>query len=374
MRKKFLKNSILLPTLWFALSAAPAFGQQTILHFKSDPGDFIGLGQEVTLTTDEVDFFAFSNFGNSVHFFIHNFSRPLPPEFIFWSADFAPPQGMELVEGVYENATRWPFQDPTDPGLSFSGQGRGCNTLTGRFEVLEAIYDPVTGNVINFAVDFEQHCEGGIPALLGFLRFNSFVPLPVLIPPKISLLNDLNNDRCIEATGADGVIVSLSGSSRSEIPFDLLWSTSNGDSGFGSEFSFQLGVDQSADVTLSIKDPVTGNQASSSLRVCVSDTTPPRVRILAPQEGAIFLGENARLNVQVSDAVDQGINHYRLSAGSSANVRLDVSTGTSSIMLFRKAKGEVIETKITVEAQDFSGNVGAATVTVFKAHDMNLIK
>ncbi len=51
----------------------------------------------------------------------------------FWFLHLAAPAGQELLPGVYEGATRWPFQDPSTPGLDFSGDGRGCNTLTGRF-------------------------------------------------------------------------------------------------------------------------------------------------------------------------------------------------------------------------------------------------
>jgi hypothetical protein len=77
----------------------------------------------------------------------------------WWNLDFAPSQGGEqLGVGVYEDAERFPFQSPTSPGLSVSGSGRGCNTLTGRFEVLELEITP-GGDVARLAVDFEQHCE-----------------------------------------------------------------------------------------------------------------------------------------------------------------------------------------------------------------------
>lgn len=49
--------------------------------------------------------------------------------------------------------------------------------LTGRFEVLEAVYG-ATGEVERFAATFEQHCEGGVPALLGSILFNSTLPPP----------------------------------------------------------------------------------------------------------------------------------------------------------------------------------------------------
>lgn len=372
MRRLSLNFSIFLAALWVALSVAPAFGQQTVLHYRSEPGDYIGQGQEVTLTTEEVDFFVRPSFRGGVSVSINNFTRFPRPQFISWSAQFAPPQGTDLVVGAYENATRWPFQAPTEPGLSFFGQGRGCNRLTGRFDVLEAVYDPNTGAVTNFAVDFEQHCEGGAPALFGSIRFNSFVPLPVLIPPKITLLNELNSDQCVEATGPDGSTISLLGSSISEVPVDFLWTTSTGESEFGTDFSFQLGVDQSAEVTLTIEDLVSRDQASSSLTVCVSDTTPPQVTILSPGDGETFVGENARLSVQVADIVDQNIDRYSVSAVNTATVPLDDSTGTSSIQLFRKIKDGTIRVEITVEAQDFSGNLGSSTVTVFRAHDLGL--
>ena len=48
--------------------------------------------------------------------------------------------------------------------LDVSGDDRGCNTLTGTFTVHEATLDS-GGNVVAFAADAQQHCEGGAPAL-----------------------------------------------------------------------------------------------------------------------------------------------------------------------------------------------------------------
>jgi hypothetical protein len=86
------------------------------------------------------------------------------------------------VPGVYEGAVRFPFQAAGQAGLSVYGDGRGCNTLTGRFEVLEATYGP-TGDVISFAASFEQHCEGMAPALFGTILFNTNAP----VPPHVTL-------------------------------------------------------------------------------------------------------------------------------------------------------------------------------------------
>lgn len=78
----------------------------------------------------------------------------------FWHFDFAAPQGQALTAGtVYDNAVRYPFQLPTQPGLSFYGDGRGCNTLTGSFTVISASFGPY-GWIQSFDATFTQHCEG----------------------------------------------------------------------------------------------------------------------------------------------------------------------------------------------------------------------
>jgi hypothetical protein len=78
----------------------------------------------------------------------------------FWHLDFAAPQGQALTTGtVYDNATRYPFQSPTEPGLSLFGDGRGCNTVTGSFTVKDATFGP-HGWIQSFDATFVQHCEG----------------------------------------------------------------------------------------------------------------------------------------------------------------------------------------------------------------------
>ncbi|MGB5720856.1 MAG: hypothetical protein WBM34_09185, partial [Woeseiaceae bacterium] len=78
---------------------------------------------------------------------------------------------------AYDNATRWPFQAATDPGLSLFGNGRGCNTVAGRFDVLEINYD-TNGDVLSAAIDFEQFCEGGSSRAYGSVRVGSSIPIP----------------------------------------------------------------------------------------------------------------------------------------------------------------------------------------------------
>ncbi len=91
---------------------------------------------------------------------------------IFWDLVFAAPSGQTLAPGTYMNATTASFPSSTTPGLDISGEGRECNTVTGQFVVNEAVYG-ASGNVESFSADFQQHCEGAMPALLGQIRYNT---------------------------------------------------------------------------------------------------------------------------------------------------------------------------------------------------------
>ena len=151
------------------LLAGPA-AAETVLHMTSEPGDYIGQGNEYTISVSTHTFNANRNYDNGVSFYLTAAGAN------FWHVDFAAPDEAELAAGTYANATRWPFQAAGAPGLNVSGQGRGCNQLTGHFEVLEVVYD-AAGDVMQFAADFEQHCEGAEPALIGQIRFNSDIPI-----------------------------------------------------------------------------------------------------------------------------------------------------------------------------------------------------
>lgn len=166
-----IDSSLYLPLLAVFLvpgSVQPAQAQTTSLSLTSQPGDFIGQGQSLTVTPNDGVFTARRNFDNgvSISFFDNNQLGN------FWFLDFAAPGDSPLAVGIYEGATRFPFQAATSPGLSVSGQGRGCNMLTGRFEVLEIGFG-TTGEVTSFAADFEQHCEGASAALFGSIRINA---------------------------------------------------------------------------------------------------------------------------------------------------------------------------------------------------------
>ena len=178
MRSLFT-SVVLVGMLGFA--AGPVAAQTPVeasLSFVSDQGDYIGVGQSRSFTLDTASFTSRSG-QNGGYFGVTVF----PFDGGFWFLDIAAPQGTQLVPGAYEGAVRYPFQGAGQPGLSLSGDGRGCNTLTGRFDVLEVVF-AANGFIERFHARFEQHCEGVAAALFGEVRIVNPPPPP---PLQISL-------------------------------------------------------------------------------------------------------------------------------------------------------------------------------------------
>jgi hypothetical protein len=362
--KSKLQSAACASLLTFFLTSAEA--GETIFHFTSEPGDYIGQGQELTVTPADGNFSVFRNFQNGVSLQINNSTYPNPSTFLFWYADFAAPFTGELTPGVYEKAIRFPFNVDAEPGLSISGDGRGCNMLTGRFEVLEAIYDSLSGDVISFAADFEQHCEAATaPAMFGSIRINSDVPLPVLLPPRINVENALNSQNCVEGTGPTGAIVDLSASLLTTGNFVFNWTTSTGEIGIGPNFSFSLGTGVTAAVVLTATEMSSNDQVAAMTQVCVSDTTAPQITIHRPTEGQVVKSKNTSLEVSVDDAVDQEFDQIRVFVGHVADIPINSKKGRVRTKL---PPGNVgpngTMTEIIVEATDDSGNTGRSSVNI----------
>ncbi|HEY9403931.1 MAG TPA: carboxypeptidase regulatory-like domain-containing protein [Pyrinomonadaceae bacterium] len=152
-------------------TAAPV----TRLSMQGEPGDYIGGTTQHLYTPDHGTFGATAQdrSGDGIPDYVQvSFSGPNH----WWYTEFhtyrVPNQN--LVVGYYENAQRAPFADANHPGLNISGDGRGCNTLTGNFTVHDVAIDSSGSShtVRRFTASFEQHCEGGGPALLGTVYYN----------------------------------------------------------------------------------------------------------------------------------------------------------------------------------------------------------
>ena len=136
-----------------AAQAATITGAGTSVTFSGTGGDYITQDQAWSYDpSTSVISATVSPDGNHVSVGINGGT--------FWNLDFSAPQGQALTAGTtYDNATRYPFQNPTGPGLSLYGDGRGCNTLTGSFTVNKAVFGP-HGWIQSFDATFVQHCEG----------------------------------------------------------------------------------------------------------------------------------------------------------------------------------------------------------------------
>jgi VCBS repeat-containing protein len=146
-----------------SISASPV----TRLRMVSEPGDFIGQGLTYDFNPATAAFRADTNFDNGVSLEVD------PTAGGSWFLDFAAANNALLTPGTYLDAQRFPFQAAGKPGLDVSGNGRGSNTLTGRFTVLDVVRNANQDNVLSFAAAFEQHSEGATPALVGWIIFNS---------------------------------------------------------------------------------------------------------------------------------------------------------------------------------------------------------
>jgi hypothetical protein len=129
---------------------------ETFLTLSSQSGDYIGQGVTQTFTPADGTF-SVSNSSDAVSI---TFNAPSQ----FWNLDFGSPSTVKFGRGEYDGAQRTAFRSPTRPGIDVFGDGRGCNTDTGRFLVSDFALNP-DGTIARLAIDFEQHCEGALRIL-----------------------------------------------------------------------------------------------------------------------------------------------------------------------------------------------------------------
>ena len=162
----------------------------TLLSFLSSPYSYVGGGETVSAGPDNG--FDIGVQGDPFTMLDFRVIEPWTPDgWRWWYLRLAAPEGANLSVGSYANATRWPFQETTAPGLDFSGNGRGNNRLTGSFNILES--NVADDGTFSFAVDFLQYDEESTNAWIkGAIRYNSEVPInltpePIVVDPPIDL-------------------------------------------------------------------------------------------------------------------------------------------------------------------------------------------
>ena len=146
------------------------------LRFQSDSGDFIGAGKSELWTLAESNF---TVSGDS-----RDIRATASGKGDEWWLEFRAPSNGTLQVGTFTKAERAPFVTGKAPGLDIYGSGRGCNTLSGQFGV-KSLKWTSSGTIAEIDVVFEQHCEGGSPALRGELWITTQVGVHKA-PPDMS--------------------------------------------------------------------------------------------------------------------------------------------------------------------------------------------
>jgi len=144
-------------------SFAQCLGKSRALYMNGDPTDFIHPGMDTITAATWTPSATPAPTPNRVSLGVTPTDATQGSS---WSLTFASTQtGQPLATTVYLGAQRAPFAASGKPGLEITGDGRGCNVLSGSFQVLEL--GLTSGALSSFAATFEQHCESGVPALRG---------------------------------------------------------------------------------------------------------------------------------------------------------------------------------------------------------------
>jgi hypothetical protein len=220
---RYVVRTTLVLVLLLLAGASRAAAGVTSLLLNSEPGDYIGQGQLLVFTDADGAFLATSGGGGNVV----NISFNTPTFNHWWYVNFGAPNTEPLAVGSYDGAARSPFRGPGQPGLEVTGDGRGCNTLTGRFTVLELVLGGA-GEVVSFRASFEQHCEGATPALRGEVRYNANVPLQLTGPSFVTALENQLASFEVTAVAQGGGQVSLS---PSNLPLGASFVDNNNNTG-----------------------------------------------------------------------------------------------------------------------------------------------
>ena len=136
-------------------------------YFTSAPSAWVGQGTTQTLTPPEYTISSFRDPNTNMLAFEKNSANR-------WEVEFGGAKQNACFVGSHRRQA-YPFND-THPGLAFEGNSRGNNTLTGSFQVLEAVFD--SGTTFRKAADFVGHDSEELDRWnRGSIRFNSDIAI-----------------------------------------------------------------------------------------------------------------------------------------------------------------------------------------------------
>ena len=159
-----------------------------VVVLASDAGDYIGQGQNYYYSPLNATISFSTGTQNSIEISVDGDSDPLSAGTENWIWTMLK-GGPALTPSVYNNATRFPFNENNTNGFSFGGSGRGCNQLTAKFTIYEVKYNS-SGTLEKLVADFEQHCENGETAFHGSIQYDLNLPETEIPPPGSVDIND----------------------------------------------------------------------------------------------------------------------------------------------------------------------------------------
>lgn len=156
------------------LTMVPA-GAVTDFYYESDKGDPVGQGSTLSLKGDEmsVSLAPDPRFkGGPINHVKLAVSGKGGKLFELWFS--TEKMNTNLLPGSYDGAGRVEFTRYMQPGISISGNGRGCLDARGNFSILQADFHYQSGKLVadSFAVEFDQHCGDRQAGLRGHLYYN----------------------------------------------------------------------------------------------------------------------------------------------------------------------------------------------------------
>jgi hypothetical protein len=146
-------------TLWQPTAGSvPATGNY--VYLDSDAGDFIGWGEEYLYTPANATITAFAS-GRYLRVGVSGGEE--------WYGEFETMSSIAQLQPGYYPALRHCARNPVTGGLEWKAEGRASNDLTGWFVVDSVTYHD--GILTSIDLRFEQHHEGGGPALRGAIHW-----------------------------------------------------------------------------------------------------------------------------------------------------------------------------------------------------------
>lgn len=139
-------------------SAAPCTGQGNVIWLDGSPGDWVHPGQQL-LGALSASSWVDANGPYDVR---------VRGAVDYWNVELLK---SPFAAGIFEGAVR-ATSTSWGGGVDVFGNGRGCNTIAGRTQILSASFD-AQGNPLELTATFEQSCEAFMPVLRGCVHWQA---------------------------------------------------------------------------------------------------------------------------------------------------------------------------------------------------------